>query len=69
VLHQSRPTFLFSLESIYCAITILVSLPGNIESIFLNDTFLVNLSLKSFILQILPEDSTEGDSLTPFDNH
>jgi hypothetical protein len=44
---------------------ILAPLSGNTESIFLNDTFLVSLSLKAFILQSLPGDSTEGDPLIP----
>jgi hypothetical protein len=51
-----------------CAITFLAPFLGNIESIFLDDTFSVSLSLKAFILQILPGDPTDGDSLTLFDN-
>jgi hypothetical protein len=50
-----------------CVIIFLAPFPGNNESIFLNDTFSIGLSLKEFILQRLPGDSTEGDSLTPFD--
>jgi hypothetical protein len=39
-----------TLQSTDCAITFLAPLPGNTDSIFLNDTFSVSLSLKAFIL-------------------
>ena len=44
---------------------ILASLPRNNESIFLNDTFSVNLYPKPSFSQSLPSDSTEGDPLIP----
>jgi hypothetical protein len=68
VLHKSCPTFLGIWACTYCVLTFLVPFPGNIESITLNEIFLVSLFLKSFTLQIVPADSTWGDSLTPFDS-